>query len=378
MIGKSHKVNKKFRDTEKFMKHTKLYNVHKKLSAKMVEFAGFEMPIQYSSIIAEHKAVRNSVGVFDVSHMGEVFVKGEKALDFVQSITVNDASKLFPGRVQYSAMCYQDGGIVDDLLVYKISDREFMLVINASNIDKDFHWMKQNNKNDVDLINESDDYSLLAVQGPNSLKTLQKLTDSQINLDYYHFTKLTLSGVDMIVSRTGYTGELGYELYFKGDEKIAEDLWSKIFEAGKEFDIQPVGLAARDSLRLEMGYCLYGNDIDQTTNPLEAGLGWITKLSKQSFIGKEALTSLKENGVNRRLVAITSNEKIFPRHGYDISYNNNKIGVITSGTVSPVLDKPIALGYVEIKFSEIDSDVNILIRGKETPAKVVKLPFVKR
>jgi len=360
------------------MKRTTFNNVHKNLGAKLVEFAGFEMPIQYSSIIAEHKAVRNSVGVFDVSHMGEVFVKGEKALDFVQHITVNDASKLFAGRVQYSAMCYEEGGIVDDLLVYRIADDEFMLVINASNIEKDFAWMQKNNKFGVDLKNESDEYSLLAVQGPNSLKTLQKLTDTQINLEYYHFTKLNLAGIDMIFSRTGYTGELGYELYFKGNEKVAEDLWSKIFEAGKEFDIQPVGLAARDSLRLEMGFCLYGNDIDQTTNPLEAGLGWITKLSKQSFIGKDVLVKVKENGLKRKLVAITSDEKTFPRHGYDLSVNTNKIGAVTSGTVSPMLEKPIAMGYVETQFAEIGSEINFLIRGKEVPAKVVKLPFVKR
>ncbi len=360
------------------MKRTTFYNIHKNLGAKIVEFAGYEMPIQYSSIIAEHKAVRNSVGVFDVSHMGEVFVKGKKALDFVQHITINDASKLFPGRVQYSAMCYEDGGIVDDLLVYKISDDEYMLVINASNIEKDFAWMQKNNIFDVELTNQSDEYSLLAVQGPNSLKTLQKLTDTQINLEYYHFVRLSLAGVEMIFSRTGYTGELGYELYFKGDENIAANIWNKIFEAGKEFDIQPVGLGARDSLRLEMGYCLYGNDIDQTTNPLEAGLGWITKLSKQNFIGKEALLKFKEKGLSRKLVAMISDEKIFPRHGYDITVHNNKIGSVTSGTVSPVLDKPIALGYVETKYSEIGTEVNILIRSKEFPVHVVKLPFVKR
>ena len=360
------------------MKRTTFYNIHKNLGAKIVEFAGYEMPIQYTSIIAEHKAVRNSVGVFDVSHMGEVFVKGEKAVDFVQHITVNDASKLFPGRVQYSAMCYEDGGIVDDLLVYRIAQDEFLLVINASNLDKDFAWMQKNNKFGVELKNLSDEYSLLAVQGPNSLKTLQKLTSTKINLEYYHFAKFNLAGIDMIFSRTGYTGELGYELYFMGNEKVAEDLWNKIFEAGKEFDIQPVGLAARDSLRLEMGFCLYGNDIDQTTNPLEAGLGWITKLSKPGFIGKEILMKVKEKGLSRKLVAITSDEKIFPRHGYDLFVNNSKIGVVTSGTVSPMLEKPIAMGYVETKYAEIDSDVNFLIRGKEVPAKVVKLPFVKR
>lgn len=360
------------------MKRTKFYNIHKQLGAKIVEFAGFEMPIQYSSIIAEHKSVRNSVGVFDVSHMGEVFVKGSKALDFVQYLTVNDASKLFPGRVQYSAMCYEDGGIVDDLLVYKIADDEFMLVINASNTDKDFEWMQKNNKFGVELFNLSDEYSLLAIQGPNSLKTLQKLTNTKIDLEYYHFAKLNLAGVDMIFSRTGYTGELGYELYFQGDENVAKQVWDKVFEAGKEFDIKPVGLAARDSLRLEMGYCLYGNDIDQTTNPLEAGLGWITKLSKQNFIGKDALLKIKEKGFTRKLVAITSDEKVFPRHGYKISHNKKEIGVVTSGTLSPILEKPIAMGYVESEYSEIGSEVNFLVREKEIPATVVKLPFVKR
>lgn len=360
------------------MKQTKFYNIHKNLGAKIVEFAGFEMPIQYSSIIAEHNSVRNSVGVFDVSHMGEVFVKGEKALDFIQYITVNDASKLFPSRVQYSAMCYENGGIVDDLLVYRISKDEFMLVINASNINKDFEWMQKNNKFDVELKNRSDVYSLLAVQGPNSLKTLQKLTDEKIDLEYYHFKEMKIDGIDVIISRTGYTGEIGYEIYFLGNEKVAEDFWNKIFEAGKEFDIKPVGLAARDSLRLEMGYCLYGNDIDQNTNPLEAGLGWITKLSKTEFVGQKVLLKVKEEGVTKKLVALTSEEKIFPRHGYDITSNQKKIGFITSGTVSPVLDKPIAMAYVEKQFSAIGSEVNFLIRGKEVPAKVVKLPFVKR
>jgi aminomethyltransferase len=360
------------------MKQTKFYNIHKNLGAKIVEFSGFEMPIQYSSIIAEHNSVRNSVGVFDVSHMGEVFVKGEKALDFIQYITVNDASKLFPSRVQYSAMCYENGGIVDDLLVYRISKDEFMLVINASNINKDFEWMQKNNKFDVELKNRSDVYSLLAVQGPNSLKTLQKLTDEKIDLEYYHFKEMKIDGIDVIISRTGYTGEIGYEIYFLGNEKVAEDFWNKIFEAGKEFDIKPVGLAARDSLRLEMGYCLYGNDIDQNTNPLEAGLGWITKLSKTEFVGQKVLLKVKEEGVHKKLVALTSEEKIFPRHGYDITSNQKKIGFITSGTVSPVLDKPIAMAYVEKQFSAIGSEVNFLIRGKEVPAKVVKLPFVKR
>lgn len=361
------------------MKRTKFYNIHNKLGAKIVEFAGYEMPIQYSSIIAEHKAVRNSVGVFDVSHMGEVFVSGDKALNFVQHITVNDASKLIPGRVQYSAVCYPDGGIVDDLLVYRLDENEFMLVINASNIEKDFKWMNDNNKFNVKLENLSDEYSLLAVQGPNSKDVLKKITDADLEpVEYYHFIKAEVAGVEMNLSRTGYTGELGYELYFKGDEKLAENVWKKIFEAGKEFDIQPVGLAARDTLRLEMGFCLYGNDIDQTTNPLEAGLGWITKLNKENFIGKEALLKIKSEGLNRKLSAMISEEKAFPRHGYDININGKKIGQVTSGTVSPVLEKPIALGYLETDYTKEGNSVNILIRGKKISATVVKLPFVKK
>lgn len=360
------------------MKKTKFYNIHEKLGAKIVEFAGYLMPIQYSSIIAEHKAVRDSVGVFDVSHMGEVFVTGEKALDFVQHITVNDASVLFPGRVQYSAMCYPDGGIVDDLLVYKIADDKFMLVINASNIEKDFKWMKENNKFGVELKNLSDDYSLLAVQGPNSKEVVQKICDNKLDLKYYHFMKAKVAGIDMIVSRTGYTGELGYELYFTRAEKSAEHIWNKLFDAGKEFGIQPIGLAARDSLRLEMGFCLYGNDIDQTTNPLEAGLGWITKLKKQGFIGKDELVKAKANGLKRKLVPFITDEKAFPRKGYDITSAGKKVGVLTSGTVSPILDKAIALGYVETPFAKENTELNFLIRGKEVPAKVTTLPFVKK
>ncbi len=360
------------------MKKTNFYNCHLKHNAKIVEFAGYHMPIQYSSIIAEHKTVRQSVGVFDVSHMGEVFVKGEKALDFVQHITVNDASKLFPGRVQYSAMCYEDGGIVDDLLVYKISEIEFMLVINASNIAKDFEWMKKNNHFNVELVNKSDDYTLLAVQGPKSNDVLQKLLDFKLDLEYYHFTTGKMLGIDMIISRTGYTGELGYELYFQGSVEQAEKLWNEIFKAGEEFNIQPAGLGARDSLRLEMGFCLYGNDIDQTTNPLEAGLGWITKLNKPEFIGKEILLGVKAEGLKRKLTPIITDEKAFPRHGYDVNANGKKVGFITSGTVSPILEKGIALAYLEPDYSNEGTDVSFVIRGKEVPAKVTKLPFVKK
>jgi len=360
------------------MKKTAFNSTHKKLGAKLVEFAGFEMPVQYSSIIEEHKSVRTSVGVFDVSHMGEIFVSGSKALDFIQHITVNDASKLFPGRVQYSAMCYPDGGIVDDLLVYNLGDNEFMLVINASNIEKDYKWMIDNNEFKVDIDNQSDEYSLLAVQGPNSHTVVQKLVSDNLDLEYYHFKREKIAGTDVILSRTGYTGEIGYEIYFKGNESEGENIWNAIFNEGREFNIQPAGIAARDSLRLEMGFCLYGNDIDQTTNTIEAGLGWITKLDKGEFLGSEALKKIKEEGIKRKLVGMISDEKFFPRKNYPIYTNGKNIGTVTSGTVSPILEKPIALGYIEKEFSKPDTEINFLIREKELPAKVVKLPFIKK
>jgi aminomethyltransferase len=359
------------------MKKTKFYSLHEKLNAKIVDFAGYKMPIHYSSIIKEHKAVRTSVGVFDVSHMGEIFVRGENALEFIQLITVNDASMLTDGRVQYSAMCYEDGGIVDDLLVYRISENEFMLVVNASNKDKDFAWMNKNKIDGVIISDESEDYSLLAVQGPKSKAVLEKICDKPLDIEYYHFTHAKIAGIEMLISRTGYTGELGYELYFKGDESSAATVWNSIFETGSDFDIQPVGLGARDSLRLEMGFCLYGNDIDQTTNTLEAGLGWITKLKKSSFLGKEALLKIKESGLRKKLVPIISNEKIFPRNGYEISVDEKIVGHLTSGTVSPILDKAIALGYINIEFAKEGNQINILIRGKEIPAFITKLPFIK-
>ncbi|HEX2981991.1 MAG TPA: glycine cleavage system aminomethyltransferase GcvT [Ignavibacteriales bacterium] len=360
------------------MQRTKFYELHKKLGAKVIPFAGFEMPVQYSSIIEEHKTVRSAAGVFDVSHMGEVFIKGDKALDFVQYITVNDASKLTVGRVQYSAMCYEDGGIVDDLLVYKLSDKEFMLVVNSSNKDKDVKWMKDNNKFGVDIDDQSEAYSLLAVQGPNSRDIVQKICDKKIELEYYHFFTAKCAGVEMILSRTGYTGELGYELYFKGDEKTAENVWNKLFEAGKEYGLQPIGLGARDTLRLEMGFCLYGNDIDQTTNPLEAGLGWITKLNKGNFIGKESLLEVKAKGLKRKLMPITSDEKVFPRHGVEITCGGKKAGHVTSGTVSPTLEKPIAMGYVDIEYCNEGKEINFSVRGKESPARFTALPFIKK
>jgi aminomethyltransferase len=360
------------------MKKTRFYNIHARSGAKIVEFAGYQMPIQYSSIIHEHKTVRNSVGVFDVSHMGEFFIKGEKAADFVQYVTTNDVTKLFPGKVQYSSMCYADGGIVDDLLVYMISPEEFMLVVNGSNVEKDYKWITDNNKFGVQTQNLSDDYSLLAIQGPDSKKTLQKITDKELDLEYYTFFKARVAGKEMIISRTGYTGELGYEIYFTGDEKDAEEVWYAVFDAGKEFGIQPVGLAARDSLRLEMGFCLYGNDIDQTTNPLEAGLGWITKLNKGDFIGKEAILKVRDEGLKRRLTPLIADEKVFPRHGYDITSDGKKVGTVTSGTVSPVLDRPIALAYIDYGYAAEGSKVSFNIRGKEVPAVITRLPFISK
>ncbi len=360
------------------MKATKFHQKHVELGAKLVEFAGYQMPIQYTSIIDEHRAIRNSVGVFDVSHMGEVTIKGEKAFDFVQHITTNDVSKLTVGRVQYTAMCYEDGGIVDDLLLYQMGNTEYMLVINASNIEKDIDWMDKNNSFGVEIINESDEYSLLAVQGPNSKKTLAKICKDALEMEYYHFLISECEGTKIIISRTGYTGELGYEIYFKGSEEKALKIWDKIFEAGKKFAIQPIGLGARDTLRLEMGFCLYGNDIDKTTNTIEAGLGWITKVQKDSFIGRDAIIKIKENGISRKLVAILSEERMIPRQGYEIFNNSTLVGNITSGTLSPILGKPIAMGYVSKDFSNIDTDVVIKIRNKELVGKIVKLPFVSK
>jgi aminomethyltransferase len=362
------------------MKLTIFNAIHKELGAKMVEFAGFEMPIQYKNgIIFEHKAVRTSVGVFDVSHMGEFEISGPDALAFVQKVTTNDASKLFPGKVQYSAMCYHHGGIVDDLLVYRLDENKFMFVVNAANIEKDFNWCLENAKDfDVQLKNVSDEINLLAVQGPNSLKTLQKLTDTDLNsMKYYTFQNGKLADVDMIISRTGYTGELGFELYFRGDFSVAKHVWDAIFEAGKEFNIEPVGLGCRDTLRLEKGYCLYGNDIDETTNPIEAGLGWISKLEKGPFNGSEVIAKVKEEGPRRLLVGFVSNENRFiPRHNYKIYSQGKEIGYVTSGNISPMLEKPIGMGYVQTEFSNEGTEIQIESRGKLFAAKVVKLPFV--
>ena len=362
------------------MKRTAFFPIHQRLGAKIVPFAGYEMPIQYAGIIEEHKAVRNHVGMFDVSHMGEFEISGKDASALVQQVTTNDASKLTAGKIQYSAMCYPDGGIIDDLLVYNLGDR-FMLVVNASNISKDFEWIRsQIGTLDVQLVNKSDSISLLAVQGPQSLATLQKISSVDLSsLVYYSFTRGKIAGKEMIISRTGYTGELGFELYFDSSGSAAETVWNALMDAGKEFSIKPIGLGARDTLRLEMGFCLYGNDIDQTTNPLEAGLGWITKFDKGNFSGKDAILKTKKDGLKRKLVGfVMEEERAFPRHGYEIYDNNAPAGTVTSGTVSPILEKGIGMGYVRSDIAQAETPIAVLIRGKSVGGKIVKMPFIQK
>jgi aminomethyltransferase len=360
------------------LKRTAFYDIHRGLGAKIVEFGGFEMPVQYTGIIEEHRRVRESVGVFDVSHMGEVEVRGTGALAFIQSITTNDASKLSGGRVQYSAMCYADGGIVDDLLVYHLGDR-YMLVINAANTSKDVEWMKEHVSGDMQLTDRTDDFSLLAVQGPKALLTLSKLTKADIgSLPYYHSLRGSVAGVDMIISRTGYTGELGFELYFPSDVATGTRIWDAVMEAGAPFGIGPVGLGARDTLRLEMGFCLYGHDIDQTTNPIEAGLSWITKTDKGDFVGKAPIMKAKQEGVKRKLVGFALNDRAFPRQGYPINAGGSLAGNVTSGTFSPILDRGIGMGYVAIAQTKPGTPLTVSIRNREIPAEVIQPPFIRK
>ena len=361
------------------MKTTALNKKHKELGAKMLPFAGFEMPIQYEGVNAEHETVRTKVGVFDVSHMGNFFVSGKDALAFLQYITSNDVAKLKPGKIQYSCFPNEQNGIVDDLLVYQLDDDLYMLVVNGANLDKDWTWVnKHAEKFDVKLEDLSGQYSILAVQGPNAPAVMQKLAGDSAdleNLKYYTWTKADLAGhKDILVSATGYTGEKGYEIYVKND--LVEDIWNALFEQGKEFGIKPVGLGARDTLRLEKGYCLYGNDIDDTTSPIEAGLGWITKFTKD-FINSENLKKQKEEGVSRKLVGFKLKGKGIARHGYDIvDENSNKIGFVTSGTMSPTLKEAIGMGYVPAEKAKAGNEILIQIRKKQVPAEVVKLPFV--
>ncbi|MBL0107689.1 MAG: glycine cleavage system aminomethyltransferase GcvT [Ignavibacteria bacterium] len=358
------------------MKKTAFNNIHKKFGAKLVDFAGYEMPVQYEGIIAEHKAVRESVGVFDVSHMGEVEVRGKDAFDFVQRITTNDVSKLETGDVQYSAMCLKDGGIVDDLLVYNCGDH-YILVINASNIDKDIKWMQENLSGDVTLKNISDETSLLAVQGKNSLATLQKLTDINLSeIEYYKFVTGKIAGQDAIISHTGYTGEkVCFELYTSSDIKKSEDLWNAIFEAGKEFGIKPAGLGARDTLRLEHAFRLYGNDMDESNNTIEAGLGWITKADKGDFNGKDAVIKAKETQ-DKKLVGFIVEERSVARHGQEVFSGDKKIGVVTSGSMSPMLNKNIGLAYIDKGFNKTGTPVEIAVRDKKVKATITKTPFI--
>lgn len=359
------------------MKEVALSARHKELNAKMVPFAGFNMPVSYEGVNIEHETVRKKLGVFDVSHMGEFLISGENALELIQKISSNDASKLVDGKAQYSCMPNNNGGIVDDLIIYRIDAEKYLLVVNASNIEKDWNWIAQHNSMDATMRDMSDEMSLLAIQGPKAAEAMQSLTDVDLaNMKFYTFEVGTFAGIEkVIISATGYTGSGGFEIYFKNDD--AEQIWDAVMEAGEEFGIKPIGLAARDTLRLEMGYCLYGNDIDETTSPIEAGLGWITKFNKK-FINSEELKKQKENGPERKLVAFELDEKGIPRQGYDIvDENGKKIGTVTSGTMSPSLEKGIGLGYVPSEIAGIGNKILIQIRKKTVPATQVKLPFYK-
>lgn len=360
------------------MKLTAFNEIHKKAGARLVEFAGYEMPIEYSGIRDEHMTVRNNVGVFDVSHMGEFWIKGTNALELVKKITSNDPSVLTPGQAQYSCFPNGKGGIVDDLLVYCFEPEKYLLVVNASNIEKDWNWVVSQNDCGAELENASDKISQLAIQGPKAMATLQKLTEINLSeIKFYTFVTGKIAGFDdVIISATGYTGAGGFELYFYND--VAEKMWKTIFEAGAEFGIKPIGLGARDTLRLEMGYCLYGNDIDDTTSPIEAGLGWITKFNNgRKFIDREFLAMQKTEGVSRKLRGFVMLEKAIPRHGYElVNAEGSVIGIVTSGTMSPVLNKGIGMGYVAREYAAFGTMVFVKIRNKNIPAEVVKLPFI--
>ena len=359
------------------MKNTALTHIHESLGAKMVPFAGYNMPVQYEGINVEHETVRNGVGVFDVSHMGEFLIEGEHALELIQRISSNDASKLQIEDAQYSCMPNATGGIVDDLIIYRIKDQTYLLVVNASNIEKDWEWISSNNHNKATMRNVSDAYSLLAIQGPKAVEAMQSLTSVDLAaIPFYKFKVADFAGIDhVIISATGYTGSGGFEIYCKNEE--AEQVWERVFDAGKDFGIKPIGLAARDTLRLEMGYCLYGNDIDDGTSPIEAGLGWITKFTKD-FVNSKGLLQQKEEGVNRRLRAFELQTRGIPRQGYDIvDEAGNKIGTVTSGTMSPSLKKGIGMGYVNTGHTKFGTEIFIQVRNKKLPAVIVKLPFYK-
>ena len=355
-------------------KKTGLYNIHVSLGAKMVEFAGFIMPIYYNSIIEEHKIVRNSVGVFDVSHMGQIAVQGSRALEFVNYLTTNDASNLELNQAQYTAMCYPNGGIVDDLVCYR-RQNHILLVVNAANTEKDFKWIIENKWDDVSIEDKSDEYTQLAVQGKHAEEILQELTTVDLSkIKFYWFKEGVLAGVDMIISRTGYTGEPGFEIYFEKDH--SGEIWKSLFDVGKKYKIAPIGLGARDTLRMEKKYCLYGNDIDKTTTPLEAGLGWITKLHKGDFIGRDSLIKLKEDGIKRRLIGFISEGKMIPRPHHIIEKDGIETGYVTSVCFSPILGKNIGLGYIKIENTNIGNQFQINARGRKTSAEIIKTPFV--
>lgn len=358
------------------LKKVQLNDIHEKSGAKMVPFAGYNMPVRYSSDIEEHNTVRNGVGIFDVSHMGEFLIMGPNALDLIQKVTSNDASKLTIGKAQYSCLPNDKGGIVDDLLVYRIREEEYMLVVNASNIEKDWDWISKHNDVGAEMRNISDDFSLFAVQGPKATDVLQKLTDMNLSeIKFYNFEVGPFADAKyVIMSATGYTGAGGFEIYMHNAD--AEMIWNKIMEAGEEFGIKPIGLGARDTLRMEMGYCLYGNDIDDTTSPLEAGLGWITKFTKD-FVNSENLKQQKEAGVDKKLVGFKMIDRGIPRHDYEIQdATGNTIGRVTSGTQSPVLSQGIGLGYVKKEFASPDTEIYIAVRNRSLKAQVSKLPLI--
>ncbi|MFP4016514.1 MAG: glycine cleavage system aminomethyltransferase GcvT [Halanaerobiales bacterium] len=371
---------------------TPLYEVHRELGARMVDFAGWEMPVQYSGIIDEHLAVRNRAGLFDVSHMGEFLFTGNDALSNLERLVTNNVSRLDEGHVIYTPMCDHNGGIIDDLLIYCISKEEYMMVVNASNIAKDFRWITENISGSVKVANASDKYSLLALQGPDSIKILSKITDEVLeNIEYYSFKKGTLSGIDVIISRTGYTGELGFELYC--NPIYVKELWKIIMEAGKRYELLPVGLGARDTLRLEKKFCLYGNEIDLSRHPLEAGLSWTVKFSKEEFIGKKALLEYKENGYKQKLIGFKLTGRGIPRHGYQVAVSQAEssnaasghvgkensvtvIGEVTSGSYSPTLEENIGLAYVDKDYARVGQEIKVIIRKRPVDAVIVETPFV--
>jgi aminomethyltransferase len=359
------------------MKKTALLHIHQELNAKIVDFAGFQMPVSYNSVNEEHSCVREKLGVFDVSHMGEFFVEGSQALNLIQKVCSNDASNLKDGKAQYTCMPNETGGIVDDLIVYRFNEEKYLMVVNASNIEKDWNWINKHNQFDCKLTNASEMYSLLAIQGPKAVEAMQSLTEVDLSkIPFYHFEVANFAGAeDVIISATGYTGSGGFEIYCKNED--AEKIWKQVMQAGEAFGIQPIGLAARDTLRLEMGFCLYGNDIDETTSPIEAKLGWITKFTKD-FINSEALKKQKEEGVTRKLVAFEMLEKGIPRKDYEIiNHEGENLGKVTSGTMSPSLKRGIGLGYVKIDESKLGNKIYIKVRKKQLKAQLVKLPFYK-